>query len=202
MTKGRGPKRPVTKHGGGWFKLLFGDHKPAGRGPAGTGTAGVTGSTVANLRQGLEASTVALGLLLWQAPCLVLEFGALKGMPSLRLAAAVRTSRPVKQRIANNKAHDPPPSFCGISPNDGARTRNHALVLSYRPPLPVEVGMATSIVSYLLEFTNIWRLLEGNFFSPACRATVTGFSTGLSYVYLKRGDLRRGPSTGTCELYL
>ena len=62
----------------------FGDHKPAGRGPAaGTGTAGVTGSTVANLRQGLEASTVALGLLLWQAPCLVLEFGALKGMPSL-----------------------------------------------------------------------------------------------------------------------
>ena len=111
MTKGRGPKRPVTKHGGGWFKLLFGDHKPAGRGPAGTGTAGVTGSTVANLRQGLEASTVALGLLLWQAPCLVLEFGALKGMPSLRLAAAVRTSRPVKQRIANNKAHDPPPLF-------------------------------------------------------------------------------------------
>ena len=180
---------------------IIGDHKPAGRGP-GTGTAGVTGSTVANLRQGLEASTVALGLLLWQAPCLVLEFGALKGMPSLRLAAAVRTSRPVKQRIANNKAHDPPPSFCGIFPNDGARTRNHALVLSYRPPLPVEVGMATSIVSYLLEFTNIWRLLEGNFFSPACRATVTGFSTGLSYVYLKRGDLRRGPSTGTCELYL
>ena len=83
MTKGRGHKRPITKHGGGWFKLLFGDHKPAGRGP-GTGTAGVTGGTVANLRGGgLEASTVALGLLLWQAPCLVLEFGALKGMPSL-----------------------------------------------------------------------------------------------------------------------
>ena len=93
---------------------IIGDHKPAGRGP-GTGTAGVTGSTVANLRQGLEASTVALGLLLWQAPCLVLEFGALKGMPSLRLAAAVRTSRPVKQRIANNKAHDPPPLFAAFS---------------------------------------------------------------------------------------
>ena len=82
MTKGRGHKRPITSMEGGGSNY-FGDHKPAGRGP-GTGTAGVTGGTVANLRGGgLEASTVALGLLLWQAPCLVLEFGALKGMPSL-----------------------------------------------------------------------------------------------------------------------
>ena len=63
--------------------------------------------------------------------------------------------------------------------------------------------MATSIVSYLLEFTGIWRSLDGNFFSPACQAPGPAFRLAflmsISSGETLDGDLLRRPVSSTCE---